>query len=85
MVIVPEEAAVTATQYKRVLFFEEGMKNGGIGEKFLYAIYERGFSGKYQITALDFPPAAADAETQLSEAGLDRESIVRAVNEENRK
>lgn len=80
---IPEEAAVTAAQYKRVLFFEEGMKNGGIGEKFLYAIYERGFSGKYHITALDFPPAAADAETQLSEAGLDRESIVRAVNEEN--
>ena len=82
---IPEEAAVTAARYKRVLFFEEGMKNGGIGEKFLYAIYERGFSGKYHITALDFPPAAADAETQLSEAGLDRESIVRAVNEENRK
>ncbi len=80
---IPEEAAVTAAQYKRVLFFEEGMKNGGIGEKFLYAIYERGFSGKYHITALDFPPAAADAETQLSEAGLDRESIARAVNEEN--
>lgn len=82
---IPEEAAVTAARYKRVLFFEEGMKNGGIGEKFLYAIYERGFSGKYHITALDFPPAAADVETQLSEAGLDRESIVRAVNEENRK
>jgi len=82
---IPEEAAETAARYKRVLFFEEGMKNGGIGEKFLYAIYERGFSGKYHITALDFPPAAADAETQLSEAGLDRESIVRAVNEENRK
>ena len=59
------------------------MRNGGIGEKFLYAIYERGFSGKYRITALDFPPAAADVETQLSRAGLDRESIVRAVNEEN--
>ena len=28
---IPEEAAVTAAQYKRVLFFEEGMKNGGIG------------------------------------------------------
>lgn len=80
---IPEEAAVTAARYKRVMFFEEGMKNGGIGEKFLYAIYEWGFSGKYHITALDFPPAAADAETQLSEAGLDRESIVRAVNEEN--
>ncbi|HBI51860.1 MAG TPA: 1-deoxy-D-xylulose-5-phosphate synthase [Ruminococcaceae bacterium] len=82
---IPEEAAETAAQYKRVLFFEEGMKNGGIGEKFLYAIYERGFSGKYRITALDFPPAAADVETQLYRAGLDRESIVRAVNEENRK
>lgn len=79
---VPEEAAAITVGYKRVLFFEEGMKNGGIAEKFLREIYDRGFSGKYHITALDFPPAATDVETQLSGAGLDRESMIRVVNDE---
>lgn len=78
---IPEEAAETAAGYKRVLFFEESMKNGGIGEKFLSAIYERGFSGKYRLTALTAPSAAADVDTQLAQAGLDRAGIVRAVND----
>lgn len=78
---IPGEAAETALKYKRVLFFEEGMKNGGIGEKFLYMLYERGFSGKYRVIAAEKPPAAADVDTQLAEAGLDREGILKALRE----
>ena len=77
---IPEEAVDIISGYKRVLVFEESMKNGGIGEKLLTALYEHGFTGKYSITALPAPPAAADVETQLMKAGLDRESIARAVN-----
>ena len=78
---LPEEAVDIVSRYKRVLVFEESMKNGGIGEKLLAAAYERGFTGKFRVTAPAVPPAAADADTQLAKAGLDRESIVRAVNE----
>ena len=73
------EAADIAAGYEKVYFFEEGMKNGGIAEKFLYEIFERGFSGKYSVTAPEAPAAAADTDTQLAEAGLDREGIIRRV------
>lgn len=78
---IPDEAVNAALRYKRVFFFEEGMRSGGIAEKFLCRLYERGFSGKYSITALDSPPPAADVETQLAEAGLDRAGIAMRIKD----
>lgn len=78
---IPDEAVETALKYRRVLFFEESMRNGGIAEKFLCKLYERGFSGEYRITAIEAPAPAADTDTQLAEAGLDRESILRMIGE----
>ena len=78
---IPEETAEIACRYKRVFFFEEGMKNGGIGEKLAAKLLERGYSGRYSLTALSFPPRSADAETQLAEAGLDRNGILKKINE----
>ncbi|MBR5089198.1 MAG: 1-deoxy-D-xylulose-5-phosphate synthase, partial [Ruminiclostridium sp.] len=76
---IPDEAVETALKYRRVLFFEESMRNGGIAEKFLCKLYERGFSGEYRITAIEAPAPAADTDTQLAEAGLDRESILKVI------
>ena len=76
------EAAETAAGYRRVFFFEEGMKNGGIAEKFLYEMYEHGFTGRYSITAVEGAVGAADTDTQLADAGLDREGIMRKLCDE---
>ena len=72
---IPEEAVETALRYKRVFFFEESMRSGGIAEKFLCRLYERGFTGKYHITAIEAPAPAADTDTQLAAAGLDAAHI----------
>lgn len=77
---IPDEAVETALRYKRVFFFEESMRSGGIGEKFLCRLYGRGFSGQYSLTAIEAPAPAADTESQLAGAGLDREGMLRAVN-----
>ena len=76
---IPDEAVETALKYKRVLFFEESMRNGGIAEKFMCRLFERGFSGGYHITAIEKPASAADTDTQLAEAGLDAEHIARQI------
>ncbi|MBR5090034.1 MAG: 1-deoxy-D-xylulose-5-phosphate synthase, partial [Ruminiclostridium sp.] len=64
---------------KRVFFFEEGIRSGGVAEKFMCRLYERGFTGKYSITAPTAPAPCADVESQLADAGLDRESMIKAV------
>jgi 1-deoxy-D-xylulose-5-phosphate synthase len=76
---IPGEAVETALGYKRVFFFEEGMRNGGIAEKFMCRLYERGFSGEYHITAIEKPAPAADTDTQLAEAGLDAKHIASQI------
>ena len=76
------EAADIAAGYGTVHFFEEGMKNGGIAEKFLCELFSRGFAGKYTITAVEGAVGAADIETQLADAGLDRDGMIRRVRDE---
>ncbi|MBQ3006653.1 MAG: 1-deoxy-D-xylulose-5-phosphate synthase [Clostridia bacterium] len=50
---LPEGAVDEACGCRNVLFFEEGMKNGGVAEEFASLLLERGYCGKYKITAVD--------------------------------
>lgn len=50
---VPQEAIEVASKSKNVVFVEEGIKNGGVGEGFLESISENGFRGKYTLKALE--------------------------------
>ncbi len=65
---------------ERILFFEEGTRNGGVGEAFGEALEERGFSGTFSLHAIEegFVPHAQMFRT-LSRLGLDRDGMVRAV------
>lgn len=58
---LPLEAVKAALGYRQVYFFEEGIKQGGIGEHFLVSLYEQGFEGRCSITAIDgqFVPASS--------------------------
>lgn len=55
--IVPiDPAAVQAAAgCYQVFFFEEGVRQGGIGERFGFLLQERGFAGQYFLRALDDP------------------------------
>jgi len=73
-----------ARNYKNVYFFEEGIKSGGIGEKLMCKLFSEGFSGKYEIVAVDNEfVKTADTESQLKKYGLDRKSIENKVSNEN--
>lgn len=66
--------------FKEVHFFEESIKNGGIGELCAARLLEDGFSGKYKIHAIDgkfIPCAAVSSAIKLN--GLDSESMLKAT------
>lgn len=50
---IPEKAVEAALGCKNVFFFEEGMKGGGVGEKFGCELLLRGYGGKYKLTAVE--------------------------------
>lgn len=50
---IPDEAVEAVCGCKNVLFFEEGMKNGGVAEGFASYLFEKGYKGKYRITAVN--------------------------------
>lgn len=67
---------------KQIFFFEEGMKNGGIGERLGSMLLERGYSGKYSIRAIEdrFAEQASVSEL-LSAYGLDCKSMIEFIGE----
>lgn len=74
-----EECISGTLNYKHILFFEEGMKNGGIAEHFLIKLTEEGYKGSYHITAVDGFVKQASVNSQLMKYGLDTESVTETV------
>ncbi|MDR3344334.1 MAG: 1-deoxy-D-xylulose-5-phosphate synthase [Oscillospiraceae bacterium] len=65
-------AIQAAAQSQRVFFFEEGVRAGGVGERFGAALLELGWRGEYKITAVPdgFVPQAS-VESLLARYSLD--------------
>lgn len=78
---LPEEAVGLALGYGRIVFFEEGVISGGIGEQFGTALLERGFRGEYEVVGVDgrFVPAGT-VRQQLRMFGLDRASMAERLS-----
>jgi 1-deoxy-D-xylulose-5-phosphate synthase len=72
-----------AAKSGKVLFFEEGMISGGIGEHFGINLFEKGFCGKYRVFGIDdeFVPQAKVSE-QLKMYKLDTDGIAETVRAE---
>ncbi len=65
---------------KAVCFFEEGMRNGGIGERLGSTLLERGYCGKYKIKAIENRFVEQASVSQLISAyGLDSRSMIETV------
>ena len=70
--VLPAEAF----KYEKIVFFEEGIKTGGIAEQTLAKLSEAGWRGCFEICAVDdrFVPHSTVSEA-LADCGLDREGI----------
>ncbi len=80
---MPLDAVKKALECENVFFFEEGMRSGGIGEKFASLLLENGFKGKYSVTAVDGEFVAHASVPRLMEKySLDAEGMARKIEEE---
>ena len=79
---LPEDCLRTAKRYREILFVEEGIRSGGIGEHFLDALARLGYRGRMQIRAVEEPfLPAMPVPSGLRRCGLDAASIEKAVLE----
>lgn len=81
--LLPMEAEIyeICKQYRHVLFYEEGIRNGGLGQLLLEGLYQHGFDGDYRLHAIDgFVPHAKVSEL-LAELGLDAAAIIKDVKQ----
>ena len=67
---------------KNIFFFEESIRNGSVSERFGSLLLEKGYKGKYSVTAVDNEFVKhASVESQFKKYGLDDESIAKKVSE----
>lgn len=74
------EAVDAVMSSKHILFFEEGVRSGGIGEKFAATLLQKGYKGTYDLTAVDdcfVKQAKVDELIEMYE--MDCESMARKI------
>ncbi len=76
---IDAECVSLAMPYHRVIFFEEGIRSGGIGEWFGAQLAQRLFARVYEVHAIDGFVGVCKTEAGLRHAGLDAESVIRTV------
>lgn len=69
------------SKFDSVLVFEEGILQGGIGERVGARLLESGFGGKFKIRAVDGFVKQAKVAEQRAEYGIDRDSVIKLVKE----
>lgn len=79
---ISPDAIKLASEYKNILFAEEGMLRGGISEAFLARLNENGFKGKYKaVGADDTFIKQATVEQSIKALKLDGESLTELLGE----
>ena len=77
-----EEAVEQAMQAEYVLFAEEGIESGGIGQMFGSRLLENGFQGHYRVLAVhDRSVEQATPDRALALCGLDAQSMVQTCTQ----
>lgn len=69
-----------ALKAKRIFFFEEGVRSGGIGEKLAATLLQNGYKGEYNITAVeDCFVKQASVASLMDKYGLSAEKIAEKI------
>lgn len=75
---VSDEIVKIAENYENIIFFEEGIKNGGIAEHFVSLMCN--FHGNYKIIAVEGFVKQASVNRQLEVFGLSKEKMIETIN-----
>ena len=79
---IPEESVAAARSFKRVLFFEEGIRTGGVGEAFGFKLYSSGYKGEFKLAAIEDFVKQAKVDSALSHLGLDSKGMIKAISDD---
>lgn len=78
---LPEKLLEIAAGYQRVVFFEEGMLNGGVAQRLGAQLMQSGFAGKFEMAGADSFVPQATVEQQLEMLGLDVNGMAERLKE----
>lgn len=79
---IDPEALKEVIDAKHIFFYEEGVRSGGIGEKFAAELLQHGYKGSYDITAVeDCFVKQAKVPELIKQYGFDSESMVNKIVE----
>lgn len=79
---IDDGAYDVALDAKHILFVEEGVRSGGVGEKFAATLLQKGYKGTYNLKAVDDCFVKQSKINELyKEFGFDCESIAQQVKE----
>lgn len=79
---IAEKAVEIAKKYDKIVFFEEGIRSGGIAEKFSSKLNESGWTGRYIVNAVsDQFVTYSDTEKQLSDYRLDIFGMIKVTGD----
>ena len=79
---IVEKSVEIAENYDKIVFFEEGIKSGGIAEKFSSELLKSGWKGQFTIKAVENSFVSyGETERQLAKFQLDTEGIIKTVGE----
>ncbi len=78
---VSDDIIEMISKYKQVFFFEEGIESGGVAEHIGARLLQAGYSGEYEITAIngEFVPQN-DTDTALELLSLSKAKIAEKLN-----
>lgn len=68
---IDPQALHSVLDCEQIFFFEEGMRTGGIGERFALELLERGYKGRFHLSTAEGFPRHAQVKELLAEYGLD--------------
>ncbi len=69
------KAVALASEYRRVLFFEESSRSGSIGERLAASLIQNGFAGHFALRAIEQLPGVCTVAQGMDQAGLDIDGI----------
>ncbi len=77
---IADEVVDLLLKYKEIYFFEEGVLSGGIAEHIGSRLLQKGYSGKYNVNAINNEfVGASTIQSALKKYKLDRESMIEIV------
>lgn len=79
---IVEKSVEIAENYDKIVFFEEGIKSGGIAEKFALELMKSGWKGSFTVKAVENSFVSySEVEKQFAKFQLDTEGIIKVVGE----